>query len=234
MGPMVIASLIGRLLTVPLIFLFVHSPSDTMTAIAIGGIGGIVAAIVSLNVATRATPLTMPGAWWQLCDGWHLFVSTAAVMLYTQINVIMVGALAGPVQAGLLFGAQKLASAGKSAIGPLSAAAYPRVNSLVPEHPDQAIRLAKRVLVIKGAITFGLFIVMLAGAPYLTLLFFLSAEYEGAVPAARWLSATVFLVGLSNAFGAQIMLPFGMQRSFMRIMVGAGLLNVAAIAPCSY
>ncbi len=42
------------------------------------------------------------------------------------------------------------------------------------------------------------------------------------------------LVGLSNALGAQIMLPFGMQRSFMRIIVGAGLLNVAAIVPCSY
>src|SRR5207248_2376846 len=119
------------------------------------------------------------------------------------------------------------------AVAPLGAAAYPRVNNLATENPDQARRLAKRVLVIQGAITFGLFVVVLLGAPYLTLLF-LGAGYEGAVPATRWLSATIFLVGLSSGFGGQIMLLFGMKRSFMRILIGAGLFNVAAIVPCSY
>lgn len=238
MGSMAVASLTGRLLTVPLIFLYVHGPADTMAAIAIGGIGGIVSGIVALKVAVRATPLTpvectLSGAWRQLCGGWHIFVSRGAIMLYTQVNVIIVGAIAGPLQAGLLFGAEKLQNAGKSVVGPLSTAVYPRVNSLVAKRPARAVRLAKRILVIQGVMSFGLFVVMLVSAPYLTLLF-LGADYEGATPAVRWLSGTVFLVGVNIVLGLHVMLPFGMQRSFMRITIGAGLFNVAAILPCSY
>jgi PST family polysaccharide transporter len=42
------------------------------------------------------------------------------------------------------------------------------------------------------------------------------------------------MVGLSNVLGIQIMLPFGMQQSFMRIIVVSGLFNLAAIVPLSY
>jgi hypothetical protein len=63
---------------------------------------------------------------------------------------------------------------------------------------------------------------------------FLGPEYEGAVPALRWLSWTLFLVGLSNVLGVQIMLPFGMQHIFTRIIAGSGLFNLAAIMPLAY
>lgn len=44
----------------------------------------------------------------------------------------------------------------------------------------------------------------------------------------------MFLVGLSNLLGIQIMLPFGMQQAFMRILIGSGFFNVVAIGPFSY
>ncbi|HXW70684.1 MAG TPA: oligosaccharide flippase family protein [Methylocella sp.] len=235
MGPMVLAALIGRLLTVPLIFLFVHNPSDTAKAVAIAAVGGIVSGLISLRVAADAKPLmpvqfTISGAWRQLREGWHLFISMGAISLYTQINVIIVGAIAGSEQAGLLFGAEKLQNAGKSAIEVLSNAAYPRVCNLVAQNADQALQLIKRLLAIQGAMGFGIFAAMLAGSPYLTA-FFLGADYQGAIPALRWLSITVFLVGLSNGLTAYIMLPFGMKRSYMRVIIGAGLFNIGAIVP---
>jgi polysaccharide transporter, PST family len=70
-------------------------------------------------------------------------------------------------------------------------------------------------------------------APYLISLF-LGAEYEGAVRALRWLSWTLFLVGLSNVLGVQILLPFGRQQTFTRIIAGSGLCNLAAIMPLAY
>ncbi|MCI0599717.1 MAG: flippase [Beijerinckiaceae bacterium] len=238
MGPMVGAELIGRILYIPLIFLCVHGPSDTMIASLIGGVGGIISGVLSFRIADRAVPLmpiacTWSGALWQLRDGWHIFLSVAATTLYTQANVILLGAVAGPLQAGLLFGAEKLQRTSKSLIGPLSSAIYPRVNSLLAERPDQAIRLVKRLLVVQGVMSFGIFVALLVSAPYLTLIFF-GADFEGAIPAVRWLSGTVFLSGINNVLGTQIMLPFGMQGSFMRIILGAGLFNVAAIVPCSY
>src|SRR5262249_18385106 len=119
-APSVVAgTLIGRLSVIPLTFYFVRGPQDTILASGIAASGGVLSAAIPLCLALRTRPLmpvsfTLSGAWRQLCDGWHIFLSSAAVMLYTQLNVIVVGALAGSVQAGLLFGAQKLVGAFRS------------------------------------------------------------------------------------------------------------------------
>jgi O-antigen/teichoic acid export membrane protein len=77
----------------------------------------------------------LSGAWRQLQDGRHIFLSVGAIALYTQINVIMLGAVAGPVQAGLLLSAEKLKRASKTLSRPLTSAIYPRVNSFLMEDP---------------------------------------------------------------------------------------------------
>ncbi|MBO0733331.1 MAG: flippase [Methylocapsa sp.] len=235
---MVVGALIGRLSVIPLTLYFVHSPRDTILAAAIAASGPVLSAAIALPIALRMRPLmpvffTFGGAWRQLRGGWHIFLANAGALLYTQLNVIVVGAFAGPVQAGLLFGAQKLAGACKSVMGPLGAAAYPRLSSLVPKQPGEAIRLAMRILAFQGAITLGLFLFLLVAAPYLVRLF-LGAGYEGAVPAVRWLSGTVFVIGISNVLGLQIMLPFGMKQLFMRILTTSGMFNVISIGPLSY
>ncbi len=238
MSSLVVTALLGRLLLIPLTFLLVHGPSDTMIAVAIGGLSGIISSALTLYFALRMTPLmpihyTLSGAWRQLCNGWHVFLSVGATNLYTQINVIVLGVAAGPIQAGFLFGAEKLQRAGKSLVGPLSGAIYPRINKLLSENHDQAVQLVKRLLVVQGALCFIFSIAMLVSAPYLIRLF-LGPDFVDAVPALRWLSGTVFLVGLSNVLGIQIMLPFGMQQAFMRILIGSGFFNVVAIGPFSY
>ncbi len=238
MGVMAIGVLIGRLLTIPMIFLFVHGPASTMCVVAVTGIGSIVSAAINFYNALQLRPLlpvtwTFSGALRQLANGWHIFLSAGATTLYTQINVILVGIAAGPAQAGLIFGAERLQRAGKSLVGPLSAAIFPRVNKLLVEDQAHAILLVKRLLVFQGGLTFIFSLVTFLIAPYLISLF-LGAEYEGAIPALRWLSWTLFLVGLSNVLGVQILLPFGRQRIFTRIIAGSGLFNLIAIMPLAY
>jgi len=238
MGVMATGVFIGRLLTIPMIFLFVHGPSDTMRVVAIAGIGSILSVAINFYNAVQLKKLlpvtwTFSGALRQLANGWHLFISTGATTLYTQVNVILVGIAAGPAQAGLLYGAERLQRAGKSLIGPLSAAIFPRVNKLMMEDQAHAIELVKRLLIFQGGLTFVVSLATFVITPYLIPVF-LGAGYDGAVPALRWLSWTLFLVGLSNVLGVQIMLPFGMQQSFTRIIAGSGLFNLAAIMPLAY
>jgi PST family polysaccharide transporter len=238
MGPMVAAELIGRLVFIPLFFLFVRGPADTVYAVIIGAVGGIISGTITIYIADRATPLlpiawTFSGAIRQLREGSHVFLSLASTMLYGQINVIVLGAVAGPVQAGLLFAAQKLQRTSKSVIGPLAGALYPRINSLLVDDPERAVQFMKRLLIAQGAMSFAIFLVLFVGAPYLTVIFF-GADFAAATSAVRILSGTVFLGGLNGVLGTQIMLAFGMQRSFMHILVGSGLFNVVAIGPFAY
>src|ERR1700730_13297631 len=156
MGTMATGVFIGRLLTIPLIFMLVHGPSDTMLVVAITGIGSIVSVSINFYNAVLLRPLlpvtwTFSGAFRQLSNGLHIFMSTGATTLYTQLNVILLGIAAGPVQAGLLYGAEKLQRGGKSLVGPLSGAMYPRINKLLSEDRPHAIRLAKRLLILQGS-----------------------------------------------------------------------------------
>ncbi len=238
MGVMAAGILIGRLLTIPMIFLFVHGPSDTMCVVAITGIGSIVSVAINFYNAIQLRPLlpvtwTFSGALRQLANGWHIFLSAGATTLYTEPNFILAGVAAGPAQVGLLYGAERLQRAGKSLAGPMSAAIFPRVNKLLVEDQAHAILLVKRLLVFQGGLTFVFSLATFLIAPYLISLF-LGAEYEGAVPALRWLSWTLFLVGLSNVLGVQILLPFGRQQTFTRIIAGSGLFNLIAIMPLAY
>ena len=165
MGTMATGVFIGRLLTIPLIFMLVHGPSDTMLVVAITGIGSIVSVSINFYNAVLLRPLlpvtwTFSGAFRQLSNGLHIFMSTGATTLYTQLNVILLGIAAGPVQAGLLYGAEKLQRGGKSLVGPLSGAMYPRINKLLSEDQAQAIRLVKRLLIFQGSMTFVLSLVL--------------------------------------------------------------------------
>lgn len=54
----------------------------------------------------------------------------------------------------------------------------------------------------------------------------LGRNYGEAVPVFRVLSLVIPLVAVSNVLGTQWMLPFGLDRLFNRIILGAGLLNV--------
>ncbi|MCI0601264.1 MAG: flippase [Beijerinckiaceae bacterium] len=238
MGTMAAGVLIGRLLIIPLTFIFVRGPADTMLVLVIAGFCGIISVSINFYNALRLRRLrpiawTFAGAWQQLSNSWHIFMSTGATTFYTQLNVLILGMAAGPMQAGLLYGAEKLQRAGKSLVQPMAGAFYPRINNLLTEHPDRAIRLVKRLLIFQGTITFLFSIALLVSAPFLISLF-LGPGYEGAIPALRFLSWTVFFVGLSNVLGIQIMLPFGMQRSFMRIIVSSAMFNILSIVPLSY
>jgi hypothetical protein len=64
--------------------------------------------------------------------------------------------------------------------------------------------------------SFGIFVVLLASAHFLIVIFF-GPNFEDAVPAMRWQSGTIFPSGLGSVLGAQVMLPFGMKRAYMRI-----------------
>ncbi len=235
MGAFAISSLLGRFLSVPLTFALVHTPRDAAMAAAIQGGTGLISAAVSLYVASQVADLGRPqfnvrGASRQIIDGWHLFVSMGSISLYTQINLLVVGFIAGPVQVGLFSGAERIRRATQGVTGPISSALYPRINNVVAYDPDRALPLMLRLLAVQGLLTLGLSVVLFLAAPIITPLF-LGRAYAGAVPVVQWLAAVPFLVGLSNALGINMMLPLGMKRTFTGILLVSGLINVAMLFP---
>jgi PST family polysaccharide transporter len=231
-------SLLSRILAVPLVFALVRHPDDVIAVAAIGGGTELLSAAISIVVADRAVRL-LPGhfdlraTYKQITTGASVFLATGGIHLYTQSNIVLVGVIAGPIQAGLYSGAEKLQRALTSLIGPASTAVYPRINNLLVSAPAKSHRLMLITLTAQGLATLGVSIAMFLTAHMATLLL-LGEQYEGAVPVIRLLSALPFLIGLNNALGVNMMFPFGLNAEVTRITIAGGILNVGLLSFLTY
>jgi PST family polysaccharide transporter len=226
---------VSRLLGAGALFVFVHRPSDALLALAIQSTAPFVGGIAGLWIAIRRFHLrwTWPASTdlrSALVEGWHLFVSTAAVSLYTNTNVFLVGLLAGNLQAGYFSAAEKLIRAMQGLITPIGQAVFPHVNALAARSRDLAIRFTSRMLLWTGFITLLSSLLLLVFARPVALLCFGHAAI-GSVPIIRWIAFLPFLVAISNVLGVQTMIPFGLDKQFSRILIVAGLFNVSLAIP---
>lgn len=225
----------SRLLAALALFLLVRSPSDALlslmiqsSALVLGGAAGLWIGIrrFRLNIV-RPNVSDMRSA---VHGGWHLFVSTTAITLYTNTNVFLVGILAGNVQAGYFSAAEKLVRATQGLITPVTQAVFPHMNQLAAQSKAMALDFAGRMLRWLGGATFiaSLAILMFA---YPLVSIYLGKGAIGSIAVIRWIAFIPFLVAVSNILAVQTMIPFGLDRQLSRILVLAGLLNLSMAIP---
>lgn len=235
MGSFAVASILGRAATVPLVLLLVRSPSDVWIAAALQGVGGMAGAVVSLLIVRRMKVIARPrislaDVKAQISSGWHLFLSTAAVSLYTTTNTVALGVMAGPIAVGLFSGADKIKTAAQGAISPISQAVFPRISRIMHHDQDQGLRFARWLLLAQGGITLVISLSLFLLADRLVSVV-MGPGYEDAVPVLRWLACLPFIVSLSNVLGVQILLSLGHNRLFSRILLSAAPLSLGLIGP---
>ena len=224
-----------RLLSVPCIFLFINSPDDAPVMIAIGAGTGLLSGIFTILWILNNIPLnwhrpSLLQIWQELKEGGVIFGSTAFISLYTTLTPTILGIIAGPVAVGHYALADRARQAAQAALGPASQALFPRMSHLFAHEPIKAYRLFKRsgvsIAVVSGLVSIGLWL----GADMIIYLLG-GKEFESSVIVLKWLSPLPFVIGLSNLFGVQIMIPKGMNREFNTILFIAGILSLIIIKP---
>jgi O-antigen/teichoic acid export membrane protein len=232
-----ISTLSARLLVIPATYLLVHSTDDTWRAALIASTSTVVAGLISLvlivrnKLVTRAFP-SVSDVIEAFREGWHVFIATAAVSLYTTTNTVLLGFLTGNVTLGYFGAADKIRNVTQALIAPLSNALYPRVNALFAEDAAKAFALVRKALCVMGAVMFAVSFVLFAGAP-LIVRFGMGPGYEPVVEVLRWMAFVPWMVALNNVLGVQMMLPLGMKKKFSEILLGSGVFNVALLIPLS-
>lgn len=222
---------IAKLASAGLLFLFVHHSDQHVLAVALQSSGMLFAGLLGLGQALRQLDFrfempTMNQLMATLADGWHLFLSTAAVSLYTNTNMVLVGLLAGNTQAGYFSAAEKLIRAMTGLITPITQVLFPHINGLLAQSRELALRSISRLLRIMTLITLLPSAILLTFAYPVARLAFGAAAATGSVPVIRWIAFLPFLIAVSNVLGIQTMLPFGMDRLFSRILIASGIINV--------
>lgn len=227
-------TIVVRACSIPLIYWMVRTKADLLRAAGIAGAVPFLTGLICIVVLFKEGEL-LPAAVSRativetLRDGWHLFVSSSSASLYTTSNTVLLGFIAGNAAVGSYSAAEKLTQVALSGLSPLNQSFFPRISRQIHESPREAFVLIRKLLWIQGIATALLSCGLLLFAPIVINILY-GKQFQSAVPVLRWLSPLPFLIGLSNVFGIQTMVPLGMKREFTRILLTAGAFNVVTLS----
>lgn len=239
MKHMTVLSVVGKALVIASIFIFIHEPADYLYVPLLQSGGNFVVGLAGLVVALRDFPVRfrIPGAdalVREFRNGWYLFISKMATTLYTTSNVVILGLFADTAFVGYYAAGDKLVRAVQGLQLPLSQAIFPHIGRLASQSKEAALRFTARVTRLLSAATLVMSLGLLVGAPYIARAA-LGEQSQAAVPVIRILAFLPFIIGLSNMFGVQVMVNFGLNRALTRILLLAGVFNIivalALVAP---
>jgi PST family polysaccharide transporter len=228
----------ARLVTTAAIFGFVHKSGDYAIAAGIQSIPLMLAAIPAWMTLGKVSGVrwrfpSLPLIKAQVVSGWHVFLSTAAINVYTSSNTFVLGLIAGPISVGYFSAANKVVQAVQGLLTPVSQTLYPYISTLAARSQNEAIVLIRKVLryMASGAFLLSLFL-LLAAAPIVNLV--LGPQYHEAINILRWLAFLPFIIALSNVYGIQTMLTMGMNQTFSHILMASAGINLILIFPLAW
>lgn len=223
-------NLLAKFIFVIAIFVFVKVRTDYIYVPLIASLGFITAGILSLWIVFRRFNIKfrfpiLSDAKYEMKEGWHIFISTAAVSLYTTSNTFILGLLANNLIVGYYSAAEKLIRSGQRLLNPISQTIYPHISKLVSDSKEKAISFIRKALLLIGGGSFVVsFVPFLLASPIVY--FILGPQFKESVIVLRILAFLPFIIALSNIFGIQTMITFNMKEAFSKILISAGFINI--------
>lgn len=233
-----IANVSARLLSVPLIFAFVTSHNDAWIAALITSITSIFGGCISIWLLYKERyvhfcSVSVHDVISQLKDGWHIFLSTAAISLYTTSIAVVLGFVCGSTSVGHFVAADKLRLAVQGLITPISQAVYPKFSAIMSKDKNQGFILLRKL--IKYYAVGGLFLSLsLLGCSKFLVEMVYGDKFTASVSVLMLLSMCPFLVAMGNVLGIQTLLALGYKKQFSNILTASGVVNVVVIFPLTY
>lgn len=235
MGLVSIINIMARLLSVPLVFGVIKTPADDWVVSLIYSFVAIFAGAISLFLLIRMklielVPISFKNIKFQFSNGWHLFISSASISLYTTSVTVILGFVAGSQAVGYFVSADKIRQALQGFIGPISQACFPRVNFVLSKNKEKGIYLIRNILKVQSIFTFAISILLLLFSEHIISLLY-GNDYGQSALILKILSICPFLVGVSNVLGIQTMLSLGYNKEFSRILLFSGCFSLLIIYP---
>jgi PST family polysaccharide transporter len=223
----------SRLLTAVAIIALVREEGQGVLVLAIWTAGlGLSTGVLTI-LMYRQVPLRPPrlrGSLTTLREGWSLFANTAAVSMYTTGTLFLLGFVVSNAQLAIFGSAERIVRAALRGLSPIGAAVYPRVAYLLEAgRADRAQRLSSLALGALFGIGLLMALALILLAPLIVDALF-GPGFEATVTVLRILALLLPLIAIGSTLSALWLLPRGLDRLALWIVVVAGLAN-AALAP---
>lgn len=232
-----IVNVIGRLISVGLIFAFIHQSNQVFLYCIFYSFTFIISSLVGLVIAKRKYRLHysfpgLKGIISELKDGWHLFTSVAVSRLFGSIGVTILGIYAAVEAVGGYSAVYKVPYIMTLCFSPIGQALYPYMSKSIVTNREAAIKKQKRIFVpIMGVfIIMGIAVIVLRDFVVKLLL---GSEYLPYSNLIIFMIPQMLFGILNNFLGVQSLVASGHQKQYSRaILISVAVLLVANLIMC--
>lgn len=223
-------SVIIRALYVILIFLLVRSSGDLLTAVFLNSASYLVIGLIALSTAVLifGIKFRIPSfevVKFHFIDSGYIFISTAAINLYTTTNIFLLGLFTNDAIVGYFAAADKIRIAVQGAFSSIAQSIYPHLSKLFNENLEIALIFVRKVVKYIGLIVFILSLILFIFA-YQIIRLIVGPGYPDSVILLQIIAFLPFIIFLSNIAGIQTMLNLNYKKEFTRIIVIAAIMNI--------
>ncbi|HEY2463017.1 MAG TPA: oligosaccharide flippase family protein [Steroidobacteraceae bacterium] len=238
MREVAIIQIAGRLAAVPWMFIFIRGPNDGLLAVALIGLGPILAGLTSIWWIRRYKVVDFRRAALSdilsvLRSGGGLFVSKLTISSYTTLVPLVLGAVSGPAALACFNLADRVRNASQSSLTPLTQAIFPRMGHLFSNDEKAARTLLKlsilSVLVVGGCASAVLW---LFAVPITTLIG--GSAYQSSAGVLRYLAPLPLVISISQVAALQVLLPNNRQRQFNHALRSGSVLALLLMWPMCF
>lgn len=221
-----------RILSLVLIFLIIKDQSNYLMVPTIYAISSFVASLLSTYVILKIEKINLKFSHLSkikvyIKNAYYIFISNLVISLYLASNRVIVGLFLGNVKLAYYDLAEKITGILKVVQSVISQTIYPKNNR------DKNIDFIKKMLFASLIINSIIIGIVYFNANYIVSILG-GSDMLDSIKILKILLFTVPIVGLSNYFGIQILLPFGFKKEFSRVILFSALFYIFSILTLLY
>lgn len=226
----------AKFLSLIAIFVFIHHESDYILTAGIQSGALAVAGLIGLVMVPRLTKVRFQFPAWseivaRLREGAPMFISMAAMTLYSSTNVFILGLVSTSAEVGYYSSASRLTIALRMLVGPVVGALYPHISHMASKSQGDVIRFLRRYSLLLSAPFFLMGVAILIGAPLIELPILLGPKFAPSTQLLRIMAFSPFLCAMAHSYTSYYMLAFGYDKEWTRMIVVGTVINFAALIP---
>lgn len=224
-------NILAKTASVLAIFVFIRSEADYLDVAIFNSLASISVGLIAMGTIRYKFDIRLrlerfENLKAQLLEGWHVFLSTLSISLYTVSITLFLGIYTNSTIVGHFSAAEKIIKAIQGLYSPLSQAIYPYINKKIRSDQTAGLAIARKLLIVVSIPMLLLSSSIFFLADIIIIKIF-GVNYDSSILPLKIMAFLPFIIVISNILGVQIMLNVGKKLQFSRILRTAAILGIA-------
>ncbi len=229
-----IFSLSSKLIFTVAIFFLIKTEEDYLWTPFLNSMGYIVAGMIGLlypfiYLKVSFSFPTLKELKFHLREGWHIFVSTVSINLYTSSNSVLLGFFTNNTIVGYYSAAERLFRAVQFLGMPIYQALFPHFSKLFVSDRKLALKQFKTIFRLTMFITFFISLFLTITSKF-WIIKILGTDYQNSIAVFSILSWVIFSSWGNYTLGIQGMVNMGYKEIYSKVVLFFGILHLIILS----